>query len=62
MSSRRKLDPAVLTELQRLGRIGGKKGGPKGGIARWAGVSAKERTAHAKRAVAAREAKRKKRQ
>ena len=58
MSPRRKLDPAVLAEFRRLGRIGGKKGGPKGGVARWANVSAKERTAHAKRAVAAREAKR----
>ncbi len=58
ISPRRKLDPAVLAEFQRLGRIGGKKGGPKGGVARWANVSAKERTAHARRAVAARETKR----
>jgi hypothetical protein len=59
MSRRRKLDSAIRAALQALGRIGGKKGGPKGGVARWANVSAKERTAHAKRAVAAREAKRK---
>lgn len=39
-----------------LGRLGGKLGGKR----RWEGVSAQERTAHAKRAVAAREAKRKK--
>jgi hypothetical protein len=58
ISPRRKLDPAVLAEFQRLGRIGGKKGGPKGGVARWDNVSAKERTAHARRAVGAREAKR----
>ena len=39
-----------------LGRLGGQVGGKR----RWEGVSAKERTAHAKRAVAARAAKRKK--
>jgi len=36
----------------------GARGASKGGKARWEGVSAAERTAHAKRAVAAREAKR----
>jgi hypothetical protein len=35
-----------------------KRGAAKGGKARWKGVSAEERSAHAKRAVAAREAKR----
>jgi len=40
-----------------LGRLGGKIGGK----ARWRGVSPEERSAHAKRAVAAREAKRAKR-
>lgn len=38
----------------------GRQGGKVGGKLRWASVSAEERTAHAKRAVAAREAKRKK--
>jgi hypothetical protein len=38
----------------------GRQGGKVGGKLRWKGVSAAERTAHAKRAVAAREAKRKK--
>src|SRR5215468_7652931 len=37
-----------------LGRMGGKKGGPKGGKARWKGVSADERRAHARKAAAAR--------
>ena len=36
----------------------GRKGGKAGGKLRWKGVSAEERSAHAKRAVAAREAKR----
>jgi len=37
-----------------LGRLGGKIGG----VRRWEGVSAADRSAHAKRAVAARERKR----
>jgi hypothetical protein len=36
----------------------GRKGGKTGGKLRWKGISAEERSAHAKRAVAAREAKR----
>ena len=36
----------------------GRQGGKVGGKLRWAGVSPEERSAHAKRAVAAREAKR----
>ena len=36
----------------------GSQGGKVGGKLRWAGVSPEERSAHAKRAVAAREAKR----
>jgi len=60
ISPRRKLDPAVLAEFQRLDRIGGKRGGPKGGTLAHRVTPAKERTAHARRAVAAREAKRKK--
>jgi hypothetical protein len=49
-----------LPKFQRLDRIGGKKGGPKGGTLAYRVTLAKERTAHARRAVAAREAKRKK--
>jgi hypothetical protein len=36
----------------------GRKGGKTGGKLRWEGVSAEDRSAHAKRAVAIREAKR----
>ena len=53
MSPKRKLDPAVRKALQKLGRIGGKKGGK----ARWADVSAEERRAHARKAALARWAK-----
>ena len=60
MASRRKLDPAVREALRALGRVGGKKGGPKGGKARWKGVSAEERRAHARKAARARWAKAKK--
>ena len=49
-----KLDAAALEAFRALGRIGGKKGGPKGGKARWKGVSAEERRAHARKAAAAR--------
>lgn len=49
-----KLDAAALEAFRALGRIGGKKGGPKGGKARWEGVSAEARRAHARRAAAAR--------
>jgi len=37
-----------------LGRNGGKKGGPKGGKARWEGVPPEERREIARRAVMAR--------
>ena len=37
-----------------LGRKGGKIGGPIGGKARWAGVSAEERQAHARKISLAR--------
>jgi hypothetical protein len=60
VASRRKLDPAVREALRALGREGGKKGGPKGGKARWEGVSADARRAHARRAAAARWSKKKK--
>ncbi len=50
MGSKRKLDPTVREALRMLGRIGGKKGGK----ARWAGVSAEERRAHARKAARAR--------
>jgi hypothetical protein len=49
MADKRKNPHAVA-----LGRRGGKKGGPKGGKARWAGVSAEERTRLARRAGHAR--------
>jgi hypothetical protein len=58
MGKRKPMPPDVLRYLQTLGREGGKIGGKL----RWKGVSAAERSAHAKRAVAAREAKRKKRE
>jgi hypothetical protein len=60
VASRRKLDPAVREALRALGRIGGKKGGPKGGKARWEGVSAEARRAHARRAAAVRWSKKRK--
>jgi hypothetical protein len=50
MTPRRKLDPGVLRALQALGREGGKIGGK----ARWKGVSAEERRAHARKAARAR--------
>jgi hypothetical protein len=37
-----------------LGRKGGRKGGKKGGKARWAGLTAEERSALMRRAVLAR--------
>jgi hypothetical protein len=49
------LPDAVRRAIQELGRQGGKIGGKL----RWEGVSAADRSAHAKKAVAAREAKRK---
>ncbi len=49
-----RLDAAALEAFRTLGRIGGRKGGPKGGKARWEGVSAEARRAHARRAAAAR--------
>jgi hypothetical protein len=45
-----RLDAAALETFRALGRIGGKKGGK----ARWEGVSAEARRAHARRAAAAR--------
>ena len=44
-----------------LGRKGGKKGGPSGGKARWAGLSAEERSELMRKAVVTRWAKAKKR-
>jgi hypothetical protein len=57
--SKVRLDAAALKAFRELGRIGGKKGGPKGGKARWEGVSADARRAHARRAAAARWSKKK---
>jgi len=54
MATKRELPAAVRQLFEEWGRQGGKVGGKL----RWQGVSAKERTAHGKRAVAAREAKR----
>jgi len=54
-----KLNSAALATFRALGRIGGRKGGPKGGKARWEGVSAQARRAHARRAAAARWSKQK---
>lgn len=50
----------MLDYFREQGRRGGKLGGRAGGKKRWEGVSAADRTAHAKKAVAAREAKRRK--
>lgn len=41
----------------KLGRIGGKKGGPKGGRARWENIPAEKRSEIARKAVQARWAK-----
>ena len=51
----------MTKEMLRYFREVGSEGGKIGGKARWRGVSPEERSAHAKRAVAAREAKRAKR-
>lgn len=52
--AKKKLPPEVLRFFQDQGRAGGKAGGSL----RWKGVPAPERSAIAKKAVAAREAKR----
>ena len=55
-----KLDVAALEAFRALGRIGGKKGGPKGGKGRMASLTADERRALAKKAAAARWGKKRK--
>jgi hypothetical protein len=50
--------PVLPSEVRKFFQETGRQGGKLGGKMRWAGVSAEERSAHAKRAVAAREAKR----
>jgi len=55
-----KLDRKVLKALRALGRIGGMKGGPKGGKARMAALTPEERRDLARKAAAARWAKAKK--
>jgi len=61
MARPRKKKPVLSTEVRRFFQETGRQGGKVGGKLRWKGVSPEDRTAHAKRAVAAREAKRKKR-
>jgi hypothetical protein len=56
--AKKKLPEEVLEYFRRQGRIGGKIGGAKA----WANLTQEERSARAKHAVAAREAKRKKNQ
>jgi hypothetical protein len=56
---KRRKKPVLPTEIREYFRDQGREGGKAGGKRRWEGVSAAERTAHAKRAVAAREAKKK---
>ena len=49
-----KLDRAARELLSALGRIGGKKGGPKGGKSRMESLTPEERSALGKKAAAAR--------
>src|SRR5579872_1674489 len=53
-SSVMRLSKAARKVLSDLGRIGGKKGGSKGGRARWAPLTAEQRSAIARRAARAR--------
>lgn len=50
----------MTKEMRAFFQATGRQGGKVGGRLRWVGVSAEERSAHAKRAVAAREAKKRK--
>lgn len=50
----RRLPKAVREALAKLGRIGGKKGGPKGGKARWKDVPPAQRSEAGRKAVQAR--------
>jgi hypothetical protein len=56
--ARKEKKPVLPSEVRKFFQETGRQGGKLGGKMRWAGVSAEERSAHAKRAVAAREAKR----
>jgi hypothetical protein len=56
--TKRYLPASVLAFFRAKGSEGGKLGGAVGGKLRWKGVPAAERSAIAKRAVAARETKR----
>ena len=56
--ARKKLPPEVIEWFRKMGAKGGKKGGSAGGKAAAANMTAKERKARAKNAVAVREAKR----
>lgn len=59
--ARKEKKPVMPTEVMKFFQETGRQGGKVGGKLRWAGVSPEERSAHAKKAVAAREAKRAKR-
>jgi len=52
-----RLDPKVREAFRSLGRIGGKKGGPKGGRARMAGLTDAQRSELARKGARARWAK-----
>jgi len=54
MRPRVKLDAAALQAFRELGRIGGKKGGPKGGKARMAKLTEAQRRGLARKAARAR--------
>jgi hypothetical protein len=54
----KKLPPEVIEWFREMGAKGGKKGGSGGGKTAAANMTAKERIARAKKAVRAREAKR----
>jgi len=60
MARKKEKKPVLPSDVRRFFQEKGRQGGKVGGKLRWANVSAEERSAHAKRAVAAREANRKK--
>jgi len=58
--ARKEKKPVLPTEIRKFFQETGRQGGKVGGKLRWANVPPEERSAHAKKAVAAREAKRRK--